>query len=142
MSALQHIVASSASPFCNDPSLIPSKAWRHNGYMDESDSNGGPNHLRAWREYREMSQAELAEKAETTHQVIGYLERGRTQLSAKWLRKLAPILQTTPGMLLDHAPEDLSADIIDIWSSASMGQRQQIVDLAKVATRKTGTNER
>lgn len=110
--------------------------------MDETDSNGGPNYLRAWREYRGMTQQELADKAETTHQVIGYLERGRTQLSAKWLRKLAPILDTTPGMLLDHAPGDLSADVIDMWASASMGQRRQIAELAKVVTRKTGTDDR
>lgn len=110
--------------------------------MDDPDSNGGPNHLREWREFRRLSQTELAERAGTTHQVIGYLERGRTQLSAKWLRKLAPILETTPGMLLDHSPRELSADIIDIWSSASVRQRQQIADLAKVVVRdKTGTDD-
>ncbi len=104
--------------------------------MDDDDSNGGPNHLRAWREYRGLTQQELAERAETTHQVIGYLERGRTQLSAKWLRKLAPILDITPGMLLDHEPEALSADIIDIWTAATFSEKQQITDLAKVVVRK------
>jgi transcriptional regulator with XRE-family HTH domain len=141
MNALQHIVAEGASLFCNDLALLPDDAVRHYGAMDETDSNGGPNHLRAWREYRGLSQTELAELAGTTHQVIGYLERGRTQLSAKWLRKLAPVLDTTPGMLLDHAPEELSADIIDIWTASSLNERQQIVDLAKVVKRKTGTDD-
>ena len=39
-----------------------------------------------------MSQVELAERVGTSHQVIGYLERGRTELSAKWLLKLADAL--------------------------------------------------
>lgn len=136
MTAIQHIVATNASPDCNKLSLSVLDGWRHTGYMTESNSNGGPNHLRAWREYRGLSQVELAEKAETTHQVIGYLERGRTQLSAKWLRKLAPILDTTPGMLLDHAPQELSADIIDMWNRADLGEKGQLVELAKVIVKK------
>lgn len=112
----------------------------HNCNMDESDPNGGPNHLRAWREYRGMSQPELADAIGTSHQVIGYLERGRTQLSAKWLRKLAPALKTTPGMLLDHDPNELTADIIDIWSRADLRQRRQISDIAQTLVR-DGTND-
>jgi transcriptional regulator with XRE-family HTH domain len=108
--------------------------------MGERDSNGGPNHLRAWREFRGLSQEELAEKAGTSHQVIGYLERGRTQLSAKWLRKLAPALDTTPGMLLDHDPTMLSADVIDIWTHATEREKRQIADIARTLVR-TGTDD-
>lgn len=108
--------------------------------MAENDSNGGPNHLRAWREFRKLSQEELADKIGTSHQVIGYLERGRTQLSAKWLRKLAPALDTTPGMLLDHDPEELSADVIDIWTHASEREKRQIADIARTLVR-TGTDD-
>lgn len=85
-----------------------------------------------------MSQPELAEAIGTSHQVIGYLERGRTQLSAKWLRKLAPALKTTPGLLLDHDPNDLDSDLIDMWAGASAGQQRQITDVAS-ALLKTGT---
>lgn len=146
MSALQHIVAIEASPFCNGLPLMPNAALRHIGYMDEADSdagpNGGPNYLRAWREFRGLSQEELADAIGTSHQVIGYLERGRTQLSAKWLRKLAPALETTPGMLLDHDPNELNADVIDIWLHASARDKRQIADLAKVVIRgKTGTDD-
>lgn len=93
--------------------------------VDETDPNGGPNHLRAWREYRGMSQPELAELAGTSHQVIGYLERGRTQLSAKWLRKLAPILGTTPGHILDYEPRDQSHDVMSLWSKIDDADRDQ-----------------
>lgn len=108
--------------------------------MDETDSNGGPNHLKAWREYRDMSQQELADVIGTSHQVIGYLERGRTQLSAKWLRRLAPALKTTPGMLLDHDPAELDRDIIELWVNASTRERRQIASIASTITR-TGTDD-
>ena len=106
--------------------------------MSDDDPNGGPNHLKAWREYRGLSQAELADKIGTSHQVIGYLERGRTQLSAKWLRQLAPALDTTPGMLLDHDPTELNADVIDMWTHASAREKRQIADIARTLT---GTND-
>jgi transcriptional regulator with XRE-family HTH domain len=140
MSALQHIVAERASPFLQHPVALPEIPLRHYGYMADNDSNGGPNHLEAWRKYRGLSQAELAEKAGTSHQVIGYLERGRTQLSAKWLRKLAPILETTPGMLLDHDPTELDSDVVDMWTHATARERRQIADIARTITR-TGTDD-
>lgn len=139
MSAIQHIVASDASEKYNNLPISAFQAVRHNAYMDEQESNGGANHLRAWRAYRGLSQLELAEAVGTSHQIIGYLERGRTQLSAKWLRQLAPALETTPGMLLDHDPTELSADVIDIWSHADTRTKAQIADIARTLTR-TGTD--
>jgi transcriptional regulator with XRE-family HTH domain len=140
MNALQHMVATIASPTYNISPLTPATAWRHTAGVGQKESNGGPNHLRAWREYRSLSQEELADKIGTSHQVIGYLERGRTQLSAKWLRKIAPALKTTPGMLLDHDPHELSADVIDIWSRASEREKRQIADIARTLIR-TGTDD-
>jgi transcriptional regulator with XRE-family HTH domain len=104
------------------------------------DKNAGPNHLQAWRVFRDMTQAELAEKVGTSQNMIGYLESGERGLSAKWLRRLAPALKTTPGMLLDHDPSELSADILDIWGAADVRQRRQIADIAKTIVR-TGTDD-
>ena len=95
------------------------------------DMNGGPNFLRAWREHREMSQEALATALDTTASVISYLEQGKRGLSAKWLRKLAVPLRTTPGLLLDHDPADLSEDMIDMWARADARQRQQVVSIVK-----------
>lgn len=47
------------------------------------------------------------------------------------LRRLAPVLNTTPGMLLDHNPDDLSTDVIDMWSHADLKQKRQITDIAR-----------
>lgn len=104
----------------------------------DKDKNGGPNYLRAWREFRRLTQQQLAEKVDTNANMIGYLESGERGLSAKWLRKLAPALDTTPGMLLDHDPTQLDSDVIDIWAHATERERRQIGDIAKTITR-TGT---
>lgn len=107
----------------------------------ETEKNEGPNYLQAWRKFRRMTQEELAEKVGTTKAVISLLESGQRPLSAKWLRKIAPVLSTTAGHLLDHDPEELPTDIIDIWSHIDERDR----DMARRVLdgfRRTGTNNR
>lgn len=108
--------------------------------METQEKNGGANFLKAWREHKKMTQQKLAELVGTTQHQIAYLENGDRALSAKWLRKLAPALGTTPGMLLDHDPAELDNDIIDIWSHMDARERRQITDIAKTI-RRTGTND-
>lgn len=102
-----------------------------NAKMVEDDKNGGPNNLAAWRVFREMTQTELANAVGTTPHQIHYLESGDRALSAKWLRKLAPALGTTPGHLLDHDPHGLPTDIVEMWLTATPQQRRQIFDITK-----------
>lgn len=94
------------------------------------------NNLRAWREHRKMSQTELAEAVDTTQGQIAHLETGRSQLSEKWLRKLADALRTTPGHLLDHDPNDLPTDILEIWLDATEEERRQLSDMARIIVKK------
>lgn len=91
-----------------------------------------------WREFRGLTQEALAEKVKTTGSVISMLEAGERQLSSKWLRKLAPALRTRPGFMLDFDPNDLDADLIEIWVNANQEQRRQLVDVAKAVMRKAG----
>jgi transcriptional regulator with XRE-family HTH domain len=98
--------------------------------MDNS-KNGGPNFLRNWRDYRKLTQEDLAAEVGTTAGMISMLENGERQLSAKWLRRLAPALGTTPGWLLDHDPYELPHDLFDLWQSARPEQREQITALAE-----------
>ena len=112
--------------------------WQYEG-METDDKNGGPNHLAEWREYRKMTQAKLAEAVGTNANMISMLENAERGLSAKWLRRLAPVLDTTPGMLLDHNPFDLSADVIDIWSHADLRQKRQLSEIAHTLI-KSGTD--
>lgn len=138
MPSLSQIVTRDASPnyhrLCGAFSVTDCDIDR----MDDS-KNGGPNFLKAWREFRGLTQQELADRVETNANMIGYLESGERGLSAKWLRRLAPALETTPGMLLDHDPQELDSDIIDIWAHADRRQQRQLTDIAKTLV-KTGTN--
>lgn len=108
--------------------------------MDEDDKNGGPNHLKAWREFRGLTQQELANQVGTNANMIGYLESGERGLSAKWLRRLAIPLRTTPGHLLEHDPRMLPTDIIEAWIDADQEQRRRLVNVVEALVRGTGTD--
>jgi transcriptional regulator with XRE-family HTH domain len=75
---------------------------------DDENKNGGPNHLRAWMEHRGIKGVELANKlgGSVTPGMVSDLANGKRALSAKWLRRLADALETTPGALLDHGPNN------------------------------------
>lgn len=102
---------------------------------DPSDAN----YLRAWREFRHLTQDELAEKVDTTGSVISLLENGSRKLSPKWLRRLAPALNTSPGYLLDHDPNALPTDVLDIWASIPEGDRATALRVLE-SFKRTGTD--
>lgn len=113
----------------------------HNANMTEdADKNGGPNHLGAWMRYRKIKGADLAKELGITPGMVSDLVNSNRALSAKWLRRLAGPLRTTPGMLLDHDPSTLDSDIIEIWIEASQAQRKTLSDLARVLVRGNGTD--
>ena len=136
---MSQIVSISASPNCHSLCVADILSAAQSVIVELQDKNGGPNHLRAWRVFRKLSQAELAERVGTNANMIGYLETGERGLSAKWLRKLAPALDTTPGLLLDHDPHELGSDILDIWGKAGERQKRQISEIARTLLR-DGTN--
>ena len=106
--------------------------------MDQIDEkNGGPNHLRAWMRYRKVKGAELADilGGSVTPGMVSDLANSKRALSAKWLRRLAPALNTTPGALLDYDPFTIPADLIEIWLTATDDRRRQLVDVAKAMVR-------
>lgn len=94
------------------------------------------NKLRLWREYRRMTQEQLAEAIGTTAAVISLLESGKRRLSLKWLLKIAPALRTTPGFILDHDPDDLPTDILDVWADIPEQQQAQALEILKTFARK------
>lgn len=108
-------------------------------YYPANMADGDRNYLKAWREYRGLSQDELAEKVETTKSVISLLENEKRPLSSKWLRKLAEALETQPGHILDHDPNELPADIFDLWGSIAKTDRAQAARVLRSFVR-TGTD--
>lgn len=110
--------------------------------MADADKNGGPNHLRAWREYRKISQAQLAEMVGTNANMIGYLESGERSISLKWLRRLADALDTNVGMLAQFDPNDLDADMIEIWATSSNREKRKILEIARLVVSEEGEEMR
>lgn len=102
---------------------------------EDDDKNGGVNHLKAWMQFRRIKGVDLADKVGVTPGMISDLANSNRALTAKWLRRLAPALDTTPGLLLDHDPHDLDSDIIDIWVNATSAERRQLKDVAQALVR-------
>ena len=94
------------------------------------------NKLRLWREFRQMTQEQLAEEIGTTAAVISLLESGKRRLSLKWLLKLAPALRTTPGFLIDHNPEDLPTEVLEVWADIPEQQQEQAIAILKTFAKK------
>lgn len=86
-----------------------------------------------------MKQEELAEAIGTTKAVISLLENEKRPLSSKWLRKLAEALDTQPGHILDHDPNELPTDVFDIWSRIDKRDRELAASVLR-SFDKTGTN--
>jgi transcriptional regulator with XRE-family HTH domain len=105
--------------------------------MPKKPTREATNNLRAWREFRGMTQEELAAKVDTSGNVISLLESGERGLSNKWLIRLAPALGTTPGFLLDFDPNDLDTQYLEAALSVPKSQRKQAIQLLNVL--KTGT---
>lgn len=99
-----------------------------------------PHYLREWRRWRKMTQQELADAINTSKSAISDLERFNLQLGPKWLNRIAPVLQTQPGYILDHDPEDVPTDVIDIWSKIPERDRDRAARVLREFTR-TGTDD-
>ena len=97
------------------------------------------NFLRAWREHRRMTQAQLAEAIDTTGAVISLLESGDRRLSDKWLRRIGPVLGVGPGHLLDVDPENVGSDFLEIWSQIPEDRREQAMEVLKTFRKKTAS---
>ena len=131
-----------ASPICNSLCVEPDLLRWQIVRVDESqEKNGGPNYLRAWRTKRKLTQEQLADKVGTSANMIQYLESGERGLSLKWLRRLAPALDTTDGnLLLDPATMNMEAHDYFVGGKLTDEQLRQLVAIAQVME-KTGTGD-
>jgi transcriptional regulator with XRE-family HTH domain len=99
--------------------------------------------LRQWREKREMTLEQLAERvgvrlgAGFTHASLSRIERGLQPYSQPILEAVADELQIDVASLLMRDPSDPEA-MWSIWDQAKQGERKIIVDIAKTIV-KTGT---
>jgi transcriptional regulator with XRE-family HTH domain len=78
-----------------------------------------------------MTQAKLAEAIGTSGAVISLLESGDRALSPKWLNRIAPVLGTRPGHLLEIDPDEVDSDILEIWARIPDDRKDQARDVLK-----------
>lgn len=110
--------------------------WLHNVAMSERPDY--PNHVRAWREFRHLTQDELAEMAGCSRATVGHIESGARRLSDKWAHPIAKALNTSPGYLMDHDPNDLPTAILDVWAAIPEADRPQALRVLE-SFKRTGT---
>ena len=65
-----------------------------------------PLRLRAWREYRALTQQELADRAGVARRTVTALETGAQRPHPATVRALAAALSTTPEYLRSDPPAD------------------------------------
>lgn len=135
MPSCSHITDRIASPSVRESDDDLSELWSLYAYMPDKPAH----YLREWRTHRRMTQQELADAINTSKSAISDLERFNLQLSPKWLNRIAPVLETQPGYILDYHPDDIATDIIDIWSRIPEREREQAARVLS-AFAKTGTN--
>lgn len=108
------------------------------GSDDGDDAPTNTNYLRAWRKFRHMTLDEVADAIGSTKATVQQLEVGRMSLSHKWLLKIAPVLGTTPGMLLDHDPNDLPTSVLETWAAIAAEDQPQALKVLE-SFKRTGT---
>ena len=93
--------------------------------------------FRQWREFRGLTQEQLAERVETSVPSISRLENGTQPYTQDTLEALAEALNTDPASLLMRDPSNPEA-IWSLWDRAKQDERQLIEELARSVV-KTGT---
>jgi|GEM_PF-4514539 len=67
------------------------------------------NFIREWREFRGMTQEDLAERIDRTKATVSRIETGDIAYTREFLEAAADVLGTHPGILLIRAPTDADA---------------------------------
>lgn len=93
--------------------------------------------IKQWREHRGLSQAQLADRLDTSESSISRIESGTQPYTQDVLEAIAEALQTDVASLLMRDPSTPEA-MWSIWDQAQPGQRKMIEDLARTVV-KTGT---
>lgn len=91
--------------------------------------------IKFYRKQKNISQMQLAEKAELSAPYISYIETGAKKISLPALIKIAEVLGTTPNnLLIDHfAPfaDQLPIELLSVMNDLNAYETQFINDMLK-----------
>lgn len=116
---------------------VPLSRFSNSGMPSQKRKPFRRTYIRQWRQHRNLTLEQLADRIEMTASHLSMLERGQRAYTQETLESVAHALQTDPASLLMRDPSGPDA-IWSIWDNAKQGERQMIVDIAKTIT-KTGT---
>ena len=87
--------------------------------------------LKAWREHRGMTQAQLAERVNLDRSDLSRIERGQVQCRQPTLEALARALGCRPGDIFNSSPDDPNA-IQHLWDRLDELSRQVLRQLIEL----------
>jgi transcriptional regulator with XRE-family HTH domain len=153
--------------FCTPGVIYPANPAVHDAYMAKRPAKRVISRLRPlyqrtfirqWREFREMSQEELAFKVGEyladrgisdsgyTHASIGRLERGLMPYKQPIMEGIAGALGVTVETLIARPPPkepgraDAYDELMGLWKKADADDQAKFVEIFRTITRKSGTN--
>ena len=121
------------------------KGWRaprdlspHIARCDHSRMAAHRHFIRAWREYRGLTQEQFAERIGINRAYLSKIETGKRRYDQPFLEAAADVLRCDPADLIVRDPRDPEG-IWSIWDTLAPAQRVQVVEIAKTLKR-TGTD--
>lgn len=91
-------------------------------------------YIKQWREFRKLTQEQLAEKTNMSPGNISLIERGLQNYTQETLESIAYALKCKTADLLTRNPADPS-DIWPVWDRATADERRMIVDIARTVVK-------
>lgn len=94
--------------------------------------------IKEWRAHRGLTQEALAERVDMSPGNLSLIERGLQNYTQETLEALASALHCDVADLLIRNPTDPEG-IWSVWDNAKPGEKRQIVEMARILIKKTGT---
>lgn len=113
---------------------MPKKKGPHKPAAKGAAPEFPPNCIKAWRVFRGMTVAELAEAAGMSDGNLSEIENRKQGYSADGLMRLAKALKVDTGTLLNVDPSQSPA-LWSLWLAASQSQREHITELAQTVVK-------
>jgi transcriptional regulator with XRE-family HTH domain len=97
-----------------------------------------PTFIRQWREFRGLTQDQLAERVGKSKAQLSRIENGLQPYSQDFLEACADALRTDPASLITRDPTDLNA-IWVVWEKAAPADRERIEAVVNALAARSGT---
>jgi transcriptional regulator with XRE-family HTH domain len=104
-----------------------------NAVKSRQKSEHPGHYVREWREYRGLTQEQLAERIGKTHGAVSHLENGKSRYTQRMLEAIGEALSCEPGDLLTRDPrvDNAVADLGAMLRKVSVAEQQRAVRILR-----------